>query len=116
MKNSHKLFVISILTSDPLRLKILQSIFASARQSKAFRRWEKGRRLENHAFSLKRTRSDTPFEPTLWTILQQISTERVPRSSRLTLVLGSYRADNFHTTEIDLVQSCACHIRSLSSV
>jgi hypothetical protein len=38
----HKLFVIKILTSKPLRLKILQSIFAKPAPVKAFQRRGEG--------------------------------------------------------------------------
>src|SRR5271166_5498552 len=52
-------FVVKILTSNPLALKILQSIFANPAPVAAFRRWEEGGTSEASDFSQKRTRRKT---------------------------------------------------------
>jgi len=59
------LFVIKVLTYDPLRLKILRSIFAKRAPVQGFQTvGEGGDASRTMRFPQKRTRSDTPFEPT----------------------------------------------------
>jgi hypothetical protein len=67
-ENTHKFFVIKILTSNPLRLKILQSIFANPAPVKAFSGWGGGGTPLTQDVSQNETRPNAPDKPSLPTI------------------------------------------------
>jgi hypothetical protein len=70
-EKANKSFVIKILTSKPLRLKILQSIFVDPAPVKAFRGWGGGGTLKSSPISQVETQSNAHAEHAISTIFSR---------------------------------------------
>jgi hypothetical protein len=88
-EKARKLFVIKILTSNPLRLNILQGIFANPAPIKAFRGVEGGGYPSHSEFSQNETAPEPPIEllsPTIFLIhFHHSLSPEVPRTFVLNL-------------------------------